>query len=261
MLLIPPLLATTLLLASPTHALQIPFLATGPTSPPGVTSPRPDQPPAHTFTLRHAFHAPTDDRQRAPSRLDYSERDLVSISALSSYSTTQSVQKTKRVRTQRPSSQEAFHAARRASFAKSSRSFRGSTFLPTRAELQDEWLASTLEWEDTEIVAPDTDDVDTLAAIGKMTSNAYTTPDASGWYDIGGGWNRASHLVSTLPLLYNILIQARRDRRILSVGRNMGSEGTFSQTRRTRRSSSRSKARALSLSEVVQRRARTTRST
>ncbi|GAA5876568.1 hypothetical protein JCM16303_003583 [Sporobolomyces ruberrimus] len=190
MLLIPPLLATTLLLASPTHALQIPFLATGPTSPPGVTSPRPDQPPAHTFTLRHAFHAPTDDRQRAPSRLDYSERDLVSISALSSYSTTESVQKTKRVRTQRPSSQEAFHAARRASFAKSSRSFRGSTFLPTRAELQDEWLASTLEWEDTEIVAPDTDDVDTLAAIGKMTSNAYTTPDASGWYDIGGGWNR-----------------------------------------------------------------------
>ena len=67
-----------------------------------------------------------------------------------------------------------------------------SLSLPTLKELEDERLAESLEWEDTEIEVPDTEDVETLAAFGRMTSNAYTTPDSSGWYDIGGGWNRVS---------------------------------------------------------------------
>jgi len=73
--------------------------------------------------------------------------------------------------------------------------------LPTRDEMRDIELANTLEWEEHEIEVPDTNDVETLAAIGKMTSNAYTTPDQSGWNDIGGGWNRVGFNSIIIPLL------------------------------------------------------------
>ncbi|GAA5934891.1 lipase family protein [Sporobolomyces koalae] len=190
MLLIPPLLASALLLPA-TRAVQIPFIATSPTSPPERDSlplTAPDGIAAQRLTLRHAFHAPTAERHKPLSQIDYDRDDLASISSLSPYSTTQTV-RTKRLRTHQPSSQDAFHAARRTSFARSMRTRYAGTF-PTREHLADQALASTLEWNETEIEAPDTSDVDTLAALGKMTSNAYTTPDASGWYDIGGGWNR-----------------------------------------------------------------------
>ncbi|GAA5975590.1 hypothetical protein JCM5350_002661 [Sporobolomyces pararoseus] len=202
MLLIPPILVSSVLLAAPIHALQIPFLATAPTSPSSLSStssafPSEHSPPSeggHTFTLRHAFHASTTHRHLPPSQLDYTPQDLASISALSPYSNTQTVKRTKRLRIQKPSSQDAFHAARRTSFTKSLRTMRSplsSLSLPTLKELEDERLAESLEWEDTEIEVPDTEDVETLAAFGRMTSNAYTTPDSSGWYDIGGGWNRS----------------------------------------------------------------------
>lgn len=206
MRLVPPILFSTLLLVAPIEALQIPFLATSPTSPPDrPPPPRSDNDSGgrgqRTFTLRHALHASTTHRHLAPSRIDYSARDLASISALSPYSNSQTVPRTKRVRVHRASSQDAFHAARRRSFARSwessgsemrSRSSLRSFPASTWAELEDEALADTLEWDETEIEAPDTNDVETLAAFGRMTSNAYTAPDASGWYDVGDGWNRVS---------------------------------------------------------------------
>ncbi|GAA5915826.1 triglyceride lipase ATG15 [Sporobolomyces salmoneus] len=192
---IPPLLLTSLLLLAPINALQIPFFS--PTSSPLPSSASPNRPAdegGRTFTLRHAFHSSTSHRHLPPSRLDYSTQDVLSIEgALSPYGNTQTVRKTKRLRVQRPSSQDAFHAARRSSFMKSM--MRSSSRLDftslAQSQFEDERLASTLEWEETEIEVPDTNDVETLAAFGRMTSNAYTTPDQSGWYDIGAGWNRS----------------------------------------------------------------------
>ncbi|GAA5884650.1 hypothetical protein JCM6882_005334 [Rhodosporidiobolus microsporus] len=195
MLLVPPL--AVLLLVQGAVALQIPFLtpspppSTSPTSP--SSSPPSDQPLApdtasHTFTLRHALHLSTTHRHLPPSRRDYSSSDLASLASVSRYSSTQSV-RSRRIRAQRPNSQPAFHAARRSSFFTPLRALQEGR-LPTREEREDQRLARTLEWEDIEIDAPDTKDVATLAALGKMTSNAYTTPDAGGWYDLGDeGWN------------------------------------------------------------------------
>ena len=198
MLLIPPILFY-LLSISATRALQIPFLspspATAPTSSPRspvpLSSPQPSN--AHTLTLRHAFHSSTSHRHLPPSQLDYSPQDLLSISSLTSYSSSQSI-RTKRIRIQRPNSQEAFQAARRANYFTPLRAMESGR-LPSMDEMRDMELASTLEWEEHEIEAPDTEDVETLAAIGKMTSNAYTTPDQSGWNDIGAGWNRVQRMI------------------------------------------------------------------
>ncbi|GAA6038895.1 hypothetical protein JCM8097_000561 [Rhodosporidiobolus ruineniae] len=175
-----------------TLALQIPFLSRLPSD--GSPTRPPDEPPLplSTLTLRHAVHLSTTDRTLPPSRRDYSPADLASLSSLSSpfaYSASHPV-RSRRIRAQRPSSQAAFHAARRSAFFTPLRAAQAGR-LPTREELDDARLARTLEWDDIEIDAPDTRDVETLAALGKMTSNAYTTPDASGWYDLGEeGWNR-----------------------------------------------------------------------
>jgi putative lipase involved disintegration of autophagic bodies len=104
--------------------------------------------------------------------------------------------------------------------------------LRTWDELEDDRLAGTLEWEDTEIEVPDTEDVETLAAFGRMTSNAYTTPDSSGWYDIGDGWNRVSSVIVNydceLPLIAPTYRVTRSD------GKSTESEVMFSRMRRTR---------------------------
>ncbi|GAA5879005.1 hypothetical protein JCM1840_007412 [Sporobolomyces johnsonii] len=186
MLLVPPILLFALLPAA-VQALQIPFYARPVAGPPASSSPPPPS-NERTFTLRHALHASTTHRHLPPSKLDYSQDDLVSLSAVTSYSTSQSL-RTRKLRIHRPSSQAAFQAARRASFFTPLRALQAGR-LPSLEELEDHELASTLEWDEVEIEAPDTDDPETLAAIGKMTSNAYTTPDGGGWYDIGGGWNK-----------------------------------------------------------------------
>ncbi|GAA5821306.1 hypothetical protein JCM11251_004561 [Rhodosporidiobolus azoricus] len=193
MLLVPPL--AVLFLLQSTLALQIPFLApispsTSPTSPP---SPVPDPPSSpdykeHTFTLRHAVHLSTTHRHLPPSRIDYSPTDLSSLASLSPYSSTQSL-RSRRIRAQRPNSQHAFQAARRSSFFTPLRALQEGRPM-SREEREDQRLARTLDWEDIEIDAPDTKNVTTLAALGKMTSNAYTTPDGGNWYDLGDeGWN------------------------------------------------------------------------
>lgn len=184
-----------LLSLSAACALQIPFSARTP-----LDDARPTFPPSSasagltagqglkSLTLRHAVHLSTTERHLPPSKRDYSSGELDVLADLTTYSNTQHV-KTRRIRTQRPSSQAAFQAARRASYFTPQRAM-GLGRLPTLQELEDAALGSTLEWDEVEVEVPDTSDVETLAAFGKMTSNAYTTPDAGNWYDIGSGWNR-----------------------------------------------------------------------
>ncbi|GAA6002216.1 hypothetical protein JCM10207_003131 [Rhodosporidiobolus poonsookiae] len=186
MLLVPPLLLL-LSVVHPALALQIPFVSPPPSSPP-PTSSASSSSSSLTFTLRHAVHLSTTHRHLPPSRRDYPPDELSLVAASARYPLAQTA-RTRRIRAQRPSSQAAFHAARRASFFTPLRAMQEGR-KQTREELADMARARTLEWDDIEIDAPDTKDVETLAALGKMTSNAYTTPDSSGWYDLGEeGWN------------------------------------------------------------------------
>lgn len=45
-------------------------------------------------------------------------------------------------------------------------------------------LADKLSWEEVEADVPDVRDVETLATLAKMSSNAYSTPKDDGWYDL-----------------------------------------------------------------------------
>ncbi|KAL7420024.1 putative lipase atg15 [Cryptotrichosporon argae] len=47
-------------------------------------------------------------------------------------------------------------------------------------------------WEDVDVSAPDMTDRQTVLALAKMTSNAYTTPDAGDWYPLGAAWNAST---------------------------------------------------------------------
>jgi lipase ATG15 len=68
-------------------------------------------------------------------------------------------------------------------------------------------------WEDVEVPAPDITDRQTLIAMAKMASNAYTTPDVDGeWWPLGDwnstipfGWEKDAdglrgHVVSSCPI-------------------------------------------------------------
>jgi putative lipase involved disintegration of autophagic bodies len=46
-----------------------------------------------------------------------------------------------------------------------------------------------LLWKETDVLGPDVTHRETLLALAKMTSNAYTQPNASDWYDLGSEWN------------------------------------------------------------------------
>jgi len=89
------------------------------------------------------------------------------------------------------------------------------------------WTAPSYDnhdgWEDVEVAAPDITDRQTLIAMAKMASNAYTTPDVDGeWWPLGNwnqttpfGWEKDAdglrgHVVS-------ILAQCRDKRGILMV--------------------------------------------
>ncbi|GAA5967298.1 hypothetical protein JCM11641_000505 [Rhodosporidiobolus odoratus] len=195
MLLIPPIVS--LLLLPGASALQIPFLSRSSSSTSFPTSSSSSHlsssssatPDDTVLTLRHALHLPVADPHRAASRRDYSPTDLASVSSSFRYPFAHSGLRSQRLKVQRPTSQVVYQAARRASYFTPLRAFQHGR-LPTREELEDQALAGTLEWEEVEIDAPDTRDVGTLAALGKMTSNAYSVPDSSGWFDMGeDGWN------------------------------------------------------------------------
>lgn len=196
MLLVPSLLFA-LLSASQGLALQIPLQQFRPTAASSPTSPssdraqphskRPTADPDRILSLRHAVHLPLHERHLPPSRRDYDSVEMASLATAdpSLYPLSQSV-KTRRVRSQRPSSQAAFQAARRHAYR--SKQIQVGR-IPTRQESDDARLARSLEWDDFEIDAPDVTSVETLAAFGKMTSNAYSLPEEGTWYDVGGGWN------------------------------------------------------------------------
>jgi len=77
--------------------------------------------------------------------------------------------RTKRTQVNRAKDQKSFHEARRRSLHA-----RESTIL---------------DWEEHEILAPDTSDRSTVMELARMTGNAYFKPDDKGWYDVGGQWN------------------------------------------------------------------------
>lgn len=282
-MLIPPLLYA-LLGVTPAVSLQIPLLRdvasdlapspsppldVRPTSPSSDQSQRSDGPtrPQRTLHLRHAVHLPLQERHLPPSRRDYHSAEIESLAVAdpAAYYPFEQAVKIRRIRAQRPASQAAFQAARRASFAASMRTatagdgtgtFRGQS----RQQRDDARLARTLEWEDIEIDAPDVTSVETLAALGKMTSNAYSLPEEGTWYDVGGGWN----VVRVFPRLRRTraLVLTRHQRRATrSAGRRTAFEDTSLPTRRTRLSSLPSRAPARSSSAEADEQGVTIRST
>lgn len=204
-MLLAPSLLLALLYASQGLSLQIPLqqhsrplAASSPTSPSSdraqPDSKRPAADPDRLLSLRHAVHLPLHGRHLPASRRDYDSVEIASLAIADPdlYPLSQKV-KTRRIRSQRPSSQAAFQVARRHAYrTKSIQVGR----IPTRQERDDARLARSLEWDDFEIDAPDVTSVETLAAFGKMTSNAYSLPEEGTWYDVGGGWNA----VRLLPL-------------------------------------------------------------
>lgn len=52
-------------------------------------------------------------------------------------------------------------------------------------------LSATLEWEETEVEAPDTTDRETLRTLAMMSSNAYIEPNSTDWYPLDK-WNVVS---------------------------------------------------------------------
>ena len=48
--------------------------------------------------------------------------------------------------------------------------------------------STLLDWDEEEIVGPNTESRETLLTLAKMTSNAYLQPDDKGWYTLEGNW-------------------------------------------------------------------------
>lgn len=57
-----------------------------------------------------------------------------------------------------------------------------------------------LLWKEIDILGPNVTDRKTLLTLAKMTGNAYTTPNAKDWYDLGSYWNAVGRLVLDLTL-------------------------------------------------------------
>lgn len=73
------------------------------------------------------------------------------------------------IRVNRARDQEQFHEARRQSFYSQQ--------------------SAIIDWDETEVLAPDLTDRPTVLELAKMTGNAYVRPEDKGWYDVGGRWN------------------------------------------------------------------------
>ena len=79
---------------------------------------------------------------------------------------------TRRMKSSRPTSHEAFIRARSLS----------------RIHRQ----SAILDWDEGEVVGPDVESRGTLLELAKMTNNAYLQPNETGWYDLGSEWNVVS---------------------------------------------------------------------
>ncbi|OAX32964.1 alpha/beta-hydrolase [Rhizopogon vinicolor AM-OR11-026] len=122
--------------------------------PPAVQS----APSPISLHLRHQ-HAITND-----SRVIFS--DMAPSFAADSYDVG-----TLKIQTHRPQSAKAFHSAR------------------LRSIRHDQ--SERVLWDPTDILGPNVEDRETLLALAKMTSNAYTTSTTSDWYVLDG-WNKST---------------------------------------------------------------------
>lgn len=94
---------------------------------------------------------------------------------------------TRKIKSSRPSSPEAYSNAR-------TRSIKFGQSV-------------SLDWDEEEVLAPDVEDRDTLLVLAKMTNNAYLEPNETQWYDLGNNWTavrafqhlRATSSLSSLP--------------------------------------------------------------
>jgi lipase ATG15 len=77
--------------------------------------------------------------------------------------------RTKPIHVNRAKDQESFHEARHRSI------YAGESTL--------------LDWEEHEILAPDTTDRSTVMELARITGNAYFRPGDRGWYEVDGRWN------------------------------------------------------------------------
>ena len=122
--------------------------------------------PSLHFQLRH-LHAVTNT-----SRIVFSDVSPARAALYTTRDLSKSI-RTRRLKTTRLSSQEAYSYAR-------TRSRRFGENAP-------------LDWEEDEVLGPDVTSRETLLLLAQMTSNAYyEVPGTPGWYELGDGWNVVS---------------------------------------------------------------------
>lgn len=184
------LILYTLLLSSLHTSFAAEQIAFQPPSPLQIPSSSPPPASTHSLTLVHALHLAQSDKPILHRR--YSTQELSLLSSDEGHSNTQEI-RTTREKVWRPSSNEAFQAQRRANYYHK-RSVRTGNALSIEERVDSEW-GKELEWREEEIEVPDITNVETIAALAKMTSNAYASPDRPGdWYAFDGKWNVVSFL-------------------------------------------------------------------
>jgi hypothetical protein len=186
------------------------------------------------FELRHQ-HGLTPEAHVVFSDVTPTGQSL-SLQASSRYSVS-----TRRIKTARPSSQDAFHHAR------------------TMSRLFGE--GTSLDWDEDEGEAPDVERRATLLELAKMANNAYLEPGEAGWYELGKEWNvvRARLSVSSDNLLTSPFGTSRTH--LAGNQTQTVFEDMCSPPRITRRSYFQSRVRRRGSSAVAVLRARKTNST
>jgi putative lipase involved disintegration of autophagic bodies len=163
------------------NSWQFPFSHSTPLRP-ATTLPK-----SHSLKLRRGIHLHASDRSLPPLHRTYSQDDLNALE-INSGDPSAKVLKTTREIAWKPSSNQAYQAARRSSYyaPRALSAGRGLSI----AEVRDAMEGSFLTWEAKEIETPEITDVETLASLGKMASNAYTqSDDTAAWWDVGDKWN------------------------------------------------------------------------
>lgn len=133
---------------------------------PNYTTPK----EALRFELRH-LHAISPSARVVWSDVSPSTLQSLDIQGHDAFYSAQ----TRRLKTVRPASRDAFVRAR-------------TTRWPT-----------ALDWEEEEIEGPDVESRETLLVLAKMTNNAYLEPGEPGWYDLGGNWTVVSPFYTIVP--------------------------------------------------------------
>lgn len=136
---------------------------------------RPSPNDALNFHLRH-FHAATSSAHVYLSDVPHE------LSTASGFSSTPLSIFASPIRTTRPSSLDAFTAAR---------------------HMSERGQSAKLDWEEDEVPGPDVTRRETLLLLAKMTSNTYFKPGANGWYNLTDEWDVVCH-VACLTLFVSL---------------------------------------------------------